>query len=112
MIADIAFYISLDDSVDIKTLDDWYSVTASEVSKYREGGSILNYYKGSLINGRNYNCKVLKNVALQSLYPKHPWDILRFKFITRGYWNSVKNQRAWMDNLSKKIGTIHITKSV
>jgi len=71
-------------------LDGWYSV--SNLSVLENGGSgLLAQYNGSL------------SAALAIIYSEHPWDPLRFEKAPRSHWASLENQRAFMDELGKKL---------
>lgn len=41
--------------------------------------------------------------AIVDMFPNHPWNLWKFKKVPRGYWNSEKNQREFMDSLAKKL---------
>jgi hypothetical protein len=42
---------------------------------------IISQYKGSLSN------------ALKNLYPQHDWDMLKFRTLPHGYWDSEKTKQ-------------------
>lgn len=41
---------------------------------------------------------------VMGLYPDHPWELSKFKQVPRDYWSSLENQRAFVENLCKKLG--------
>jgi hypothetical protein len=69
--------------LNLQTLDDWYKVQYRTVVK--EGGSFINtYYNSSVIKGNSlYYNMYLDSIALQTLYPEHPWQ--RYSRITMSH---------------------------
>lgn len=51
---------------------------------------------------RRYNYSISK--LLSTVYPEYTWDPLRFSQAPRNYWASLENQRAFLEDLAKKIG--------
>lgn len=74
----------------IDTLDDWYKFTSKQIRQ--KAPFVGSKYKGSLLE------------ALQNIYPDHNWDGLRFATVSRGYWQSVDNQRKLMDKIGEELG--------
>jgi len=72
-------------------LDGWYKVSTSTLIRLGAKG-ILN----------QYNCSLSK--WLVAVYPKHPWDASKFSIRPHAYWQSLENQKKFMDELGKKIG--------
>jgi hypothetical protein len=49
-------------------------------------------------------------LALQQIYPEHPWDQSKFKggkTVVDGHWESLANQRIAMDELAKKLSILY-----
>jgi len=72
-------------------LDGWYQVRSSELIDVGARG-LLSLYNGSF------------SKLLTAAYPDHPWDDSKFTFKPHNYWNSLKNQQTFMEELGKKIG--------
>jgi hypothetical protein len=68
----------LSQKLGLKTLDDWYSVPATQIRK--EAQFMFDRY-GSQVN------------MLKQLFPQHDWNPLRFSSVPRGYWNDESAQR-------------------
>lgn len=103
-----ASYIKLFDYVatqlNMKSLDDWYSVQKSEVMRMGLTRIITDLYGGSI------------GKAVMSVYPgtsifhessfssqEHNWNIHKFHAPV-GYWQDKKNQREFFESLGKKLG--------
>ena len=75
--------------LNLKTIDDWLSVTRDNL--IQNGGlSLLRYYKGDF------------SLLLQSIYPNFLIDFKSLKFKSHYYFTSIENQREFMDYLFKK----------
>jgi hypothetical protein len=75
----------------IKELDDWYKVSATEISS-----------KVSFLKTRRYNGSLY--TALKKLYPHHNWDPTKFSRTPQGHWSSLPNQKEFLDGIGKKLG--------
>lgn len=71
----------------IKHFEDWYNVQRTQL--YNNASFIQNHY-------------TTLSAALQAIYPEHSWDHSRFTHTLSGYWKSISNQRARMDELAKE----------
>ena len=83
------FLEELSQRLGFTTLNDWYTITHREIRR-SGGGPLLNIHSGNLFN------------ALKHYYPQHNWDMLQMNKITRNYWNSVDNQRSFLNKLAQK----------
>ena len=72
-------------------LDKWYEVTTKDYADH-DGYGLLSHYNGSLIS------------LLQSIFPEHKWDPLKFQKPPRNYWNSLDKQRRFLTELGVKLG--------
>jgi hypothetical protein len=98
------FFEEIAPALNIKKPEDWYSVNVDTVMKM--GGSFVNsptHYKGSLIRGILVVWHVMLTIiALKSVYPEHNWKDIR-EVKEGGYWNNVRNQRQFFDQLAQKL---------
>lgn len=72
-------------------LEDYYRISTA-ILRENYGRPLLSHYGGS------------PSRILASLYPQHPWDITKFKTVTKVYWNDKQNQLKFMDALGKELG--------
>eukprot|EP01027_Heterolobosea_sp_BB2_P018918 GEZU01026579.1.p1 GENE.GEZU01026579.1~~GEZU01026579.1.p1 ORF type:complete len:601 (+),score=135.41 GEZU01026579.1:14-1816(+) len=80
------------EELNVKTLDDFYKISADDV-RSKGGASLLNhYYDGSL------------EKALQTIYPEHNWDVSKFEKASNDYWKDPKNHRELFDRIGEEIG--------
>jgi hypothetical protein len=42
--------------------------------------------------------------AIMSLYPEHPWEAWRFRVVSKRYYQSLDNQRAFLEGVAKHLG--------
>ena len=80
----------LGEELNIKSHDDWYKVTAGNIID-NYGATLLQYYNNSHIN-------LFKNI-----FKDVNWLPWKFSKTTRGYWKDIKNQRTYMEWLSKQL---------
>lgn len=85
-----SFFDWLSGELNLKNLDDWYSVKVSSVREKGDKG-LLRMYDGSL------------GVALSTVYPNHPWKPWKFGNLPSTYWDNAKNQRTFMDWASTEL---------
>ena len=45
-------------------------------------------------------------LALNTIYPAHPWDVTKLKNVRKGYWRDITNQRAFLDRLAKRMSIL------
>ncbi len=77
--------------LNIRDPEGWYKISKSQLQ--RNGGSALlqKYHERSKL--------------LMAVYPEYPWSVTRFKAqLSSGYWSHIKNQRAFVDGIAKKLG--------
>jgi hypothetical protein len=76
------------DKFGVKELDDWYNVSARQVTV--ELSFISHTYNGSL------------SLALKTLYPQHNWDPLRFSRAPNRYWMDENVQRDALERFGRE----------
>jgi len=74
-----------------KEMEKWYKVSSRQLIS-NGGKAIFAHHKNSLFE------------ILRSVYPIYQWDPLKFSKAPQNYWSSLSNQRAFMDELGKKLG--------
>eukprot|EP01118_Nematostelium_gracile_P009458 TRINITY_DN3194_c0_g2_i1.p1 TRINITY_DN3194_c0_g2~~TRINITY_DN3194_c0_g2_i1.p1 ORF type:complete len:313 (+),score=53.49 TRINITY_DN3194_c0_g2_i1:151-1089(+) len=90
------FSVHLPNELGLKTKEDWYQVTRTDIVNHG-GKEILDTTYGGLI--RN---------ALQTVFPDHKWMLWRFDGpVPKGMWDDIRFKRDFMDYLSKEL---HIEK--
>lgn len=75
----------------VTDLDQWHSITGAHIDRIGGKKLIRNIYGGSLCT------------ALLSVYPNHSWEEWRFDKVPKGYWNSVENQKKYVDWAAKQL---------
>lgn len=90
MAAQKKFMDWLGSELGIVKMDDWYKVTKFDIAS-RGGGRLVNKYGGS------------PSKLLFEVFPDHDWAIWKFRNLPPGYWDSLENQRSFMDRLAKKL---------
>ena len=85
------FMDGLGEKLGLRSLDDWYGVSTSQLLPLG-ADTLLLQYERSL------------SKLLNSVYPHHPWDLSKFSTKHRNYWSSIENQRKFMDDLGVKLG--------
>ena len=73
----------------LKSVGDWINITRKKILK-NGGSSLLSHY--------NFN---LKNILI-SIYPNYPWNFLPWKFEGKNFFQSIENQRIFIDYLYYK----------
>src|SRR5690348_1974552 len=76
-----------------KCMDDWYKVRYKDIQKKNGGRLILS----------DYYCNSASS-ALQSIYPKHNWDVKRSRQKPPRIWKNKENQRKFFDRLPVQLG--------
>ena len=76
----------------LNSLNDWVNISKTKILK-RGGEKLLFYYRGN------------KKELLQNIYPNFPWEFpANFHvYFPKYYFNSIENQREFMDNLFIKL---------
>lgn len=70
---------------------DWYKLSAADISK-RGGSSLMqHYYKNSLLAG------------LEQIYPEYMWHAWSFATTTHQWWKDRRNQRQYLDWLAETL---------
>ena len=75
----------------VNTKEAWYKVSNQDIVD-QGGSALLMRYHGSL------------PAVLEAIYPETPWDPLRFSRAPRNHWQSLENQREFMDSIARKLG--------
>jgi hypothetical protein len=97
----------------ITNMDAWYSVTTQTVARLGASG-VISKYNNSLPQGNISSLSKSDEKALKSIYPDHPWEASRFKNVRPsdikpyGYWTNIDNQRAFMEQLAKRLQIQHL----
>eukprot|EP01027_Heterolobosea_sp_BB2_P003839 GEZU01005788.1.p1 GENE.GEZU01005788.1~~GEZU01005788.1.p1 ORF type:complete len:287 (-),score=64.29 GEZU01005788.1:22-882(-) len=82
-------------ALDIKHLDDWYSVQLEDIPE--KGASMINnHYGGSLTR------------ALMSIYPYHNWKIWKFKHLTSDTSMDASHFQSYIDELGASLRIRHL----
>ena len=75
----------------LKTQADWYQLSSKDFVS-RRGGRLLSYYGNSHI------------VAICTLVKAKAWHPWKFKYVTKSFWESKRNQRDYMRWLEQELG--------
>eukprot|EP01118_Nematostelium_gracile_P009096 TRINITY_DN3048_c0_g2_i1.p1 TRINITY_DN3048_c0_g2~~TRINITY_DN3048_c0_g2_i1.p1 ORF type:complete len:398 (-),score=57.98 TRINITY_DN3048_c0_g2_i1:17-1066(-) len=73
----------------ISKMEDWYRVSARQISE-QNGGGILHQYGGS------------PQKMVTSLFPEHDWDPMKFGRVARGTWANPASHRDFVNKLAKE----------
>ncbi len=97
---------SIAKKLNITDQEGWYKVTVETLRMHKAGGLLASKYNNS------------PSKLLATVFPEYPlsnitsncmilniynWDISKFTSVPTRYWNVVSNQRAFMDDLAKKL---------
>jgi len=77
-----AYFDSIGNELGVKSLDDWYSISITDVKRFDSSYEVLACYGNSLIQG------------LMSVYPEHPWKIWQFENSYKGLFDDEPDQQA------------------
>ena len=83
------FINELGDTLGVKKIDDWYSITTRQIRKLG-GGGILKRYNGSLYT------------LLQTVYPDYQWITLNNKTVPQHFWSNIENMKIILHSLIRK----------
>jgi hypothetical protein len=87
----IRFLRQLKRDLGLEGMDGWYQIQSSDIID--AGGAKPFYMHGA--NVQNF---------IMSAYPGHQWQEHRFAKVGGGYWDSLGNQRAALEDIQKKLG--------
>ncbi len=73
-----------------KNMEDWYNINYY-IIRDNYGARILSYYENS------------PRLLLEDIYPEYEWIPWKFFMISINYWDSIENQRKYMDWLFKQL---------
>jgi len=77
--------------LNVKNLDDWYTITLNPFSP-KALVSLVNYhYSGNL------------PIALRDLYPEHPWKLFKFNFITKSHWFTEATRKSYLEEVAREL---------
>eukprot|EP01114_Cavostelium_apophysatum_P014947 TRINITY_DN3989_c0_g1_i1.p1 TRINITY_DN3989_c0_g1~~TRINITY_DN3989_c0_g1_i1.p1 ORF type:complete len:475 (-),score=70.21 TRINITY_DN3989_c0_g1_i1:108-1532(-) len=82
---------SIAKTLQLKTLDDWYSVSKASLENHGASG-LLNKFSGSPAR------------MIMSVYKEHTWKPWKFSRVHSHYWSEPSNVRAYFEDLGKQIG--------
>ena len=86
---------SISKDFNVNKREDWYRIRATDIMTKQSGKnrSFLNkYYGGSLVR------------ALRAAYPEFPWKSWKFCYTPPNFWNDVKNQIIFFEDLKQELG--------
>ena len=75
----------------IHKMEDWYHVTSKKIVE-NGGTQVLSKHRNSLIE------------TLKTIYPNYAWKEYLFDAAPRNYWDSMDNQRNFIEDVGKKLG--------
>jgi hypothetical protein len=78
--------------LNIKSPEDWYRVKSSDIKAVPGGERFLSAYDNSL------------HKMLSSLMPRFEWVPWNFEAVPRGFWNSIENQKQYLEWLAMELG--------
>jgi hypothetical protein len=85
------FFDQLAKQFDVKHYEDWYDTSAKNILKTKAA---------MILRGRYQSVAEM----LFTIYPEHPWNILKFKRLPRNFWIHQPNQRLILDSIAKNHG--------
>ena len=86
------FIEKLYEKLKFNSLDDWKNVSKKRIFKFKGGHYLEMIYKGD-VQG-----------IFQTIYPNYPWEFNKLSKLTKKlYFNSIENQRQFMDDLYQKL---------
>eukprot|EP01122_Echinamoeba_exundans_P016844 TRINITY_DN8668_c0_g1_i1.p1 TRINITY_DN8668_c0_g1~~TRINITY_DN8668_c0_g1_i1.p1 ORF type:complete len:358 (-),score=18.10 TRINITY_DN8668_c0_g1_i1:317-1390(-) len=84
-----AYFDWLHKTLGLKSMEDWYQITMLQVRKHHRGP--LYMFDDSLHD------------ALADSYPEHKFLPWRFTYVPHSFWNSLQNQRDFMDWIGNQL---------
>ncbi len=76
--------------LNITSKEDWSKINTNTL-KLHGAGTLLRFYNGSPIK------------LLTTIYPEYKWNIHDWNQVPRGHWDNMDNQRAFVDDIGKKL---------
>lgn len=76
--------------LNIKQMEDWYQIPFAKL-QYKGAGGLLRLYSNSPAQ------------LIITTYPQYPWKPWKFTTAPKHFWESVDNQRLFMDDLAKHL---------
>jgi hypothetical protein len=86
------FFDDIAQQLELKSMEDWYKVTPTQIRKLIGGGLFRNYFGDSLIQ------------ALKKVYPDFQWQSWKFSKVHRGFWKDSKNTDEYMSWMQDQLG--------
>jgi hypothetical protein len=71
----------------MKSFEDWYSFSASDLQKVKTHSSLLKVYGNSIYR------------TLCAVYPEYKWDPLQFNKVPPRYWQDINHERQFLDGI-------------
>jgi len=84
------FLFDFANSHNFSSWENWYHVTNDEII-HHGGHGLLQVNDGSIIN------------TITSTFPEYPWKLWKFAHLPEGHWQSLQNQRKFMDDLAQEM---------
>ncbi len=98
-----AFLDELAKKLNIRSHDDWYSLTGRTLRK-QGGAGLLAKYGGSLTNlFKTVYPEYLVFVRYRVYNSIFQWNATRFRRVPNKHWDTVDNQRIFMDEITKRL---------
>ncbi len=91
--------------LNITKQEDWYKLKFKDYVKVGGTGLLTKYHYSP--------SKLLATVLSEYLHcwtnllARYTWDVTKFKKVPNRYWSQLKNQRAFMDSLAKKLSILN-----
>jgi hypothetical protein len=86
-------------TLNVKSMDDWYSVSAEKITSVG-GTGLLKFYGYSM------------RKMLKAVYPTHPWKDYKFTRVPSPYWDDMNNQKEFVTRLGNIMELQGIPKSL
>src|SRR5688572_29767274 len=88
----VDWYTSVSQRLNMKSEEDWYNVSRTDLESVGGHFIVDNYFSGSLVR------------ALIHLHPNYEWHVWKFKAVPKGFWDDKRNQRTFFDWIGKELG--------
>jgi hypothetical protein len=91
----VEFFQWIGDKLNIDRMDDWYSLTLEDISKYGGFWLMRNHYDGFIYN------------ALILIYPEYNFLPWKFKVLPNNFWSDESNRYRFMEHLARSLNKEH-----
>ena len=92
------FFDDLYRKLELKCMEDWYSVTLNQIKE--NGGSTIIKQYGSLFN------------ALKAVYSDKKWDFCKLNTLPKNFWADPLNHKLFVEHLLQKLNLNDVTKLI